>query len=166
MHPQSGERLNSINLLDIFGFENFKFNSLEQLCINFTNEKLLKQYNRYVFENEMVILREDGLAKEVESIRPPTNDEVISLLSDKKSLFSIINDYTPNAQFKDQDMMHGFQRDYTKCNLIKFDLLNKSNFTIVHSQCEVTYNIEGFKLKNQDKVSVDIEDVYKKLFAN
>ena len=50
-------------------------------------------------------------------------------------------------------MMHGFQRDYGKSSLLKFDLINKNNFTIVHSQCEVTYNIDGFKLKNQDKVN-------------
>lgn len=114
---------------------------MEQLCINFTNEKLLKQYNKYVFENEMMILKEDGLEKEIQNIKPPTNDNVINLLNDKMSLFSIINDNTPNAQFKDQDMIHGFQRDFSKTKLIRFDLLNKNNFTIVHSQCEVTYCI-------------------------
>jgi myosin heavy subunit len=166
LNPSANEKLSSINLLDIFGFENFSDNSLEQLCINFTNEKLLKQYNKYVFENEMVILKEDGLEKEIENIRPPTNDDVIWLLSSELSLFSIINDNTPNAQFKDEDMISGFQRKFNKNKLMRFDLLKKNNFTIIHSQCEVTYNIDGFKFKNQDKINQDIEDIYKKLFEN
>lgn len=62
--------------------------------------------------------------------------------------------------------MSGFHRDFSKNQLIRFDLIKKKNFTIVHSQCEVTYNIDGFKFKNQDKVSVDIEEIYTKLFVN
>jgi myosin heavy subunit len=53
-------------------------------------------------------------------------------------------------------MISGFQRDFSKSLLLRFDLIKKKNFTIIHSQCEVTYNIEGFKFKNQDKISLDI----------
>jgi myosin heavy subunit len=63
-------------------------------------------------------------------------------------------------------MISGFQRKFNKNKLMRFDLLKKNNFTIIHSQCEVTYNIEGFKFKNQDKINQDIEDIYKKLFEN
>ena len=51
----------SIGLLDIFGFEVFKINSFEQICINFANEKLQQLYVAYVFKNEISVFIEEGL---------------------------------------------------------------------------------------------------------
>jgi myosin heavy subunit len=51
-----------IGVLDIFGFEDFKLNGLEQLLINYANESLQLLYTKTVLVSEQALFLEEGLS--------------------------------------------------------------------------------------------------------
>ncbi|RHY25488.1 hypothetical protein DYB32_008284, partial [Aphanomyces invadans] len=73
--------VNTIGILDIFGFENLVSNGFEQLCINYANERLQSQFNDLVFAKEQRMYEAEGI--EWKYIEYPDNAPCLQLLEDR-----------------------------------------------------------------------------------
>ncbi|KAL1520554.1 hypothetical protein AB1Y20_022130 [Prymnesium parvum] len=69
-----------IGMLDVFGFEVFETNSLEQLCINYANEKLQGFFLQSIFDGEQALYLEEKIPWA--SIAAPDNSHCIKALED------------------------------------------------------------------------------------
>jgi len=83
-----GERGVAIGVLDIFGFEIFEKNSFEQLCINFTNERLQQKFNSHTFTQEESLYVAEGAP--FDKVPFLDNTPVLELLSAKKPQLGVL----------------------------------------------------------------------------
>uniref|UniRef100_A0A670JD63 non-specific serine/threonine protein kinase n=1 Tax=Podarcis muralis TaxID=64176 RepID=A0A670JD63_PODMU len=144
----------NIGILDIFGFENFKKNSFEQLCINIANEQIQFYFNQHVFaweQNEYLYEGVDARVIEYEDNRPLLDmflQKPMGLLSllDEESRFPRATDQTLVEKFEDNLKSKYFWRPK------RIDL----TFGIYHYAGKVLYNASGFLNKNRDTLPADI----------
>lgn len=100
----NGEQNKFIGFLDIFGFEIFKTNSFEQLCINYANERLQKLFNNSTFKEEETVYRNEGI--EFNHIEYSDNDEVLEMLESRYGgLFCAIDDQVKMRGGDDDHLM-------------------------------------------------------------
>ena len=137
------------NILDIFGFEVFEINGFEQLCINYTNECIQTLFNKYIFEEEMNILREEGI--ECQNIIFQSNKHILDFFQMKPSgLFTILDEKT----LLDAKSDAGFIAALPKNDSIYKIIRNK--VIIKHYADSVEYTVGDFYKKNVDRVSSDV----------
>ncbi|XP_057894805.1 myosin-1B-like isoform X3 [Melospiza georgiana] len=155
-----------IGVLDIAGFEIFDFNSLEQLCINFTNEKLQQFFNHHMFVLEQEEYKKEGiewtfidfgmdLAACIELIEKPMG--IFSIL-EEECMFPKATDTSFKNKLYDQHL--GKSSNFQKPKPGKGKA--EAHFSLVHYAGTVDYNITGWLEKNKDPLNETVIGLYQK----
>jgi len=142
-----------IGVLDIFGFESFEWNSFEQLCINYCNEALQQQFNRFVFKLEQKEYEKEGI--DWSFIAFPDNQDVLDLIEKKRDgILSILDEQCRLARCTDKSFALAV---YDKCGPHPRFVVTKHQeavfgFSVQHYAGLVEYSSEGFLEKNKDEL--------------
>ncbi|XP_066929730.1 myosin-IIIb-like [Clytia hemisphaerica] len=141
-----------VGFLDIFGFEDFQKNTLEQLCINTTNEQINLHFIQHVFAREQVDYQEEGLS-ELQLVEYFDNKNIVNLLLETPhGIFALLEEESKCLQADDQTLVSSFN---AHCSELKFYIpstANASTFSIVHYNKKVTYAADDFILRNNAKL--------------
>ncbi|KAL7372784.1 hypothetical protein ABVT39_022455 [Epinephelus coioides] len=155
-----------IGVLDIAGFEIFDYNSLEQLCINFTNEKLQQFFNHHMFVLEQEEYKKEGIEWEfidfgmdlaacIELIEKPMG--IFSIL-EEECMFPKASDTTFKNKLYDQHL--GKSNNFQKPKPVKGKA--EAHFSLVHYAGTVDYSITGWLDKNKDPLNDTVVQLYQK----
>ncbi|EDQ90934.1 uncharacterized protein MONBRDRAFT_15767, partial [Monosiga brevicollis MX1] len=156
--PDLEEEMREVGVLDIFGFENFRLNSFEQLCINVANEQLQYYFNQNVFAWELEELKSEGV--NVANITFENNKPLLDMfLQRPHGLFAILDEESYFPQATDESLANKLHTNFANAN--KYYGAPKSShtleFSINHFASQVHYNLPGFLEKNRDRLSEGVE---------
>uniref|UniRef100_A0A8B9ZLK4 Myosin heavy chain 11 n=1 Tax=Anas platyrhynchos TaxID=8839 RepID=A0A8B9ZLK4_ANAPL len=149
-----------LGILDIAGFEIFEINSFEQLCINYTNEKLQQLFNHTMFILEQEEYQREGIEWNfidfgldlqpcIELIERPTNPPGVLALLDEECWFPKATD----TSFVEKLITE--QGNHPKFQKPK-QLKDKTEFCIMHYAGKVTYNATAWLTKNMDPLNDNV----------
>uniref|UniRef100_A0A670K5C7 Myosin-7B-like n=1 Tax=Podarcis muralis TaxID=64176 RepID=A0A670K5C7_PODMU len=156
-----------IGVLDIAGFEIFEFNSFEQLCINFTNEKLQQFFNHHMFVLEQEEYKKEGiewvfidfgldLQACIDLIEKPMG--ILSIL-EEECMFPKASDTSFKAKLYDNHI--GKSPNFQKPRPDK-KRKYEAHFELVHYAGVVPYNIVGWLDKNKDPLNETVVTIFQK----
>lgn len=147
-----------IAILDIFGFESFDTNSFEQFCINYTNEKLQQQFNKYIFQLEQIEYENEGI--DWTHISFPDNKKCLEIIENKFGLIDLLNEECRLPKGNDKNFTNKLLNAYKKSGYISQNKkFADTRFQINHYAGYVEYTATGFYDKNKNIISNEINNV-------
>ena len=163
----------STGVLDIFGFESFAVNSFEQLCINFTNEALQQQFNKFIFKMEQAEYENEKI--EWAFIAFPDNQDCLDTIQKRPTgILAMLDDECRlGARGSDKNWADRLykefipQRNQVESENTRFSATpiqkSRSIFCVRHFAGIVQYSATtGFLEKNKDEIPVTAQNLFEK----
>ena len=160
----------NIGVLDIFGFEVFKTNSFEQLCINYCNERLQSFFNTVIFENERKMYESEEI--DSSNIVYQNNIGCVRLIDQKNTgIFALLDEEVVVPRGSDTKFVARLHSTFDEAPATKstYFVRNKrkpNDFGVNHFAGEVMYTVDGFLEKNKDTLSSILVNLLKKSTLN
>ncbi|EXJ62793.1 myosin heavy chain [Cladophialophora yegresii CBS 114405] len=143
-----------IGVLDLAGFEIFETNSFEQLCINYTNEKLQQFFNHYMF----VLEQEEYAREQIEwqfidfgKDLQPTIDLIE--LPNPIGIFSCLDEDSVMPKATDKSFTEKLNSLWENKTTKYAPARTRQGFILTHYAAEVEYSTEGWLEKNKDPLN-------------
>uniref|UniRef100_A0A0E0EXD1 Myosin motor domain-containing protein n=1 Tax=Oryza meridionalis TaxID=40149 RepID=A0A0E0EXD1_9ORYZ len=163
-----------IGVLDIYGFECFKYNSFEQLCINFANEKLQQHFNKHVFKME----QEEYKTEEINwsYIEFVDNQDILDLIEKKPiGIVSLLDEACMLGKSTHETFAMKLFQNFKAHPRLEKPKLSKTDFALSHFAGKasflvrhawssiafewVIYQTELFLEKNRDYVNLEHQNL-------
>ncbi|KAK0637586.1 Myosin-10 [Lasiodiplodia hormozganensis] len=146
-----------IGVLDIAGFEIFEENSFEQLCINYTNEKLQQFFNHHMF-----VLEQEEYAREQIEWKfidfgrdlQPTIDLIE--VSNPIGIFSCLDEDSVMPKATDKSFTEKLHQLWDRKTPKYRRSMFRQGFMLTHYAAEVEYSTEGWLEKNKDPLNDNV----------
>merc|ERR1712002_432092 len=151
-------RRHFIGVLDIAGFEIFELNTLEQLLINYTNERLQQFFNHHMFVQEQEEYKREGIQWDFIDFGMDLA-ATIELIEKKLGILAILEEecIVPKATDKTflEKLMGKHLGKNPKMGKPKPAKKGKpeAHFELSHYAGVVGYNVTGWLFKNKDPVN-------------
>ncbi|KAF7023188.1 hypothetical protein CFC21_035763 [Triticum aestivum] len=140
-----------IGVLDIYGFESFKTNSFEQLCINFTNEKLQQHFNQEEYTREQI---------NWSYIEFVDNQDVLDLIEKKPGgIIALLDEACMFPKSTHETLSQKLYEKFKNHKRFAKPKLSRTAFTIQHYAGDVIYQSDHFLDKNKDYVVAEHQEL-------
>merc|ERR1719225_1186552 len=145
-----------IGILDIAGFEIFDLNSFEQLCINYTNEKLQQLFNHTMFILEQEEYQREGIEwKFIDfglDLQP-----TIDLIEKPMGIMALIDEECWFPKATDKSFVEKLVTSHSvHPKFMKSDFRGDADFSILHYAGKVDYSASKWLMKNMDPLNENI----------